>query len=44
MKRAPKGLIYTILAGDKPVVALEANGREAASFVRKIGFKLNCQL
>jgi hypothetical protein len=27
MKWAPKGLTYTILAGDKPIVAREANGR-----------------
>lgn len=38
MKQEPKGLIYTISAGDKPIVALEASGREAANCARRNGF------
>ena len=33
--RAPKGLLYTILADGKPIVVLEASGREAAELCRE---------
>jgi hypothetical protein len=39
MKQEPKGLIYTILAGDKPIVALEANGREAGELCKEEWFR-----
>jgi hypothetical protein len=39
VKRPPKALIYTILAGDKPVVALEANGREAGELCKEDWFQ-----
>ena len=39
MKHDPKGLIYTILAGDKPIVALAANGREAGERCREEWFR-----
>ena len=39
MKHDPKGLIYTILAGDKPIVALAANGREAGELCREEWFR-----
>ena len=39
MKHDPKGLIYTILAGDKPIVALAANGREASELCREEWFR-----
>ena len=39
MKHDPKGLIYTILAGDKPIVALAANGREAGELCRENWFR-----
>ena len=41
MKHDPKGLIYTILAGDKPIVALAANGREAGELVTIAGRPLS---
>jgi hypothetical protein len=39
MKHEPKGLIYTILAGDKPIVALAANGREAGELCKEKWFR-----
>jgi hypothetical protein len=39
MKRAPKGLIYTILADGKPIIALEASGREAAELCKEEWFR-----
>jgi hypothetical protein len=39
MKRASKGLIYTILADGKPIVALEASVREAASVAKEEWFR-----
>jgi hypothetical protein len=39
MKQDPKGLIYTILAGDKPIVALAANGREAGELCKEKWFR-----
>jgi hypothetical protein len=39
MKHDPKGLIYTILAGDKPIVALAANGREAGELCKEKWFR-----
>ena len=39
MKHDPKGLIYTILAGDKPIVALAATGREAGELCKEKCFR-----
>jgi hypothetical protein len=39
MKQEPKGLIYTILAGEKPIVALEASGREAGQLCKEEWFR-----
>jgi hypothetical protein len=39
MKPAPKRLIYTIVAGDKPIVALEASGREAGELCKEDWFQ-----
>ena len=39
MKRSPPGLIYTILIDGNPVVALEANAREAAELCREEWFR-----
>lgn len=39
MKQEPKGLIYTISAGDKPIVALEASGREAGQLCKEEWFR-----
>jgi hypothetical protein len=39
MKHEPKGLIYTILAGDKPIVAIEASGREAGELCKEKWFR-----
>ena len=39
MKHDPTRLIYTILAGDKPIVALAANGREAGELCRENWFR-----
>ena len=39
MKRSPPGLIYTILVDGNPVVALEANAREAAELCREEWFR-----
>jgi hypothetical protein len=39
MKQDPKALIYTILAGDKPIVALEASGREAGELCKEEWFR-----
>ena len=39
MKRKPKELIYTILAGEKPIVALEASGREAGELCKEEWFR-----
>jgi hypothetical protein len=38
MKRAPKGLVYTILVDGKPIVTLEAS-REAAEFCKEEWFR-----
>ena len=40
--RAPKGLVYTILADGKPIVVLEASGREAAELCREEWFAPTC--
>jgi hypothetical protein len=37
--RAPLGLIYTILVDGRPVVALEATGREAVELCREEWFR-----
>ena len=42
MKRAPKGLVYTILVDGKPIVTLEASTGRLPSFARKNGFGPNC--
>ena len=39
MKRAPTRLIYTILADDRPIVAFEASGREAAELCKEKWFR-----
>jgi hypothetical protein len=39
MKQEPKGLIYTILAGNQPLVALAANGREASELCNEEWFR-----
>ena len=39
MNREPKALIYTILAGDRPIVALEASGREAGELCKEEWFR-----
>jgi hypothetical protein len=39
MKHDAKGLIYTILAGDKPIAALAANGREASELCKEKWFR-----
>jgi hypothetical protein len=39
MKRAPPGLVYTILVDGKPIVAFEANGREAAELCKEEWFR-----
>jgi hypothetical protein len=39
MKQEPKGLVYTILAGEKPIVALEASGREAGELCKEEWFR-----
>lgn len=39
MKQEPKGLIYTIMVGDRPIVALEASGREAGQLCKEEWFK-----
>lgn len=39
MKRLPPGLIYTILVDGNPVVALEANRREAAELCKEDWFR-----
>ena len=39
MKRAPTRLIYTILADDRPIVAFEASGREAAGLCKEKWFR-----
>ena len=39
MKRAPTGLVYTILVDGKPIVALEASGREAAELCKEEWFR-----
>ena len=39
MKRAPKGLVYTILVDGKPIVAFEASGREAAELCKEEWFR-----
>ena len=39
MKRAPKGLVYTILVDGKPIVTLEASSREAAEFCKEEWFR-----
>ena len=45
MMRAPKGLVYTILADAKPIVVLEASGREAAELCREEWFRADlCRL
>jgi hypothetical protein len=38
MKPQPTRVIYTILADDKPIVALSANGREAAELCKEAWF------
>ena len=38
MKQDPKGLIYTISAEDKPIVVLEASGREAGELCKEEWF------
>ena len=45
MMRAPKGLVYTILADGKPIVVLEASGQEAAELCREEWFRADlCRL
>jgi hypothetical protein len=39
MKKAPNGLIYTILAGETPIIALEATGREAGELCKEKWFR-----
>jgi hypothetical protein len=39
MKHEPRGLIYTILAGDKPIVALEVRRREAGELCKEEWFR-----
>ena len=39
MKQDPKVLIYTILAGDKPIVVLEASGRETGELCKEEWFR-----
>jgi hypothetical protein len=39
MKRAHKGLVYTILVDGKPIVTLEASGREATEFCKEEWFR-----
>jgi hypothetical protein len=39
MKQEPRGLIYTISVGDKPVVVLEASGREAGQLCKEEWFR-----
>jgi hypothetical protein len=39
MKRAPKGLVYTILVDGKPIVTLEASSREAAELCKEEWFR-----
>jgi hypothetical protein len=39
MKRAPKGLVYTILVDGKPNVTLEASSREAAELCKEEWFR-----
>jgi hypothetical protein len=39
MKSPPRRLIYTIVAGDKPIVALEASGREAGELCKEDWFQ-----
>ena len=39
MKRAPTGLVYTILVDGKPIVAFEASGREAAELCKEEWFR-----
>jgi hypothetical protein len=39
MKQEPKGLIYTILRGDKPIVVLRASGREAGELCNEEWFR-----
>jgi hypothetical protein len=45
MKRKPQAIIYTILADDKPVAALEASGTEARELLKERWFlqELSCQ-
>ena len=38
MKRKPQAIIYTILADDKPVAALEASGTEARELLKERWF------
>ena len=39
MKQEPKGLAYTILADTKPIVAIEAGGREAGELCKEAWFR-----
>ncbi|WFU14386.1 hypothetical protein [Bradyrhizobium sp. CB3481] len=39
MKPQPTGVIYTILADDKPIVALAASGREAGDLCKEEWFR-----
>ena len=39
MKQEPKRLIYTILAGNQPIVALAASGREAGALCKEEWFR-----
>jgi hypothetical protein len=39
MKQEPKRLIYTILAGNQPIVALAASGREAGELCKEEWFR-----
>jgi hypothetical protein len=39
VNRAPSRVVYTILADGKPIVALEANGREATELCKEDWFR-----